>query len=94
MENFDLVVAGAGLAGLETARRVAERGLGLLSIESRRSINPFIPRDMVRRTLEISPEYTSARLCETSLYILPPAEHGLASPYDELCVGRMGLLAR
>ncbi|GAA1890955.1 FAD-dependent oxidoreductase [Asanoa iriomotensis] len=54
MESVDVLVVGAGLAGLHTARRVAERGLAVLVVDRRASLSTGIRTTgiFVRRTLD------------------------------------------
>ncbi|WP_203710895.1 FAD-dependent oxidoreductase [Asanoa siamensis] len=54
MESFDVLVVGAGLAGLHTARRLAEAGLTVLVVDRRRSLTVGIRTTgiFVRRTLD------------------------------------------
>ncbi|MEV0136247.1 NAD(P)/FAD-dependent oxidoreductase [Dactylosporangium sp. NPDC050688] len=54
MQNVDVVVVGAGLAGLHTARRLAEQDLDVLVVDRRRSLSAGIRTTgiFVRRTLD------------------------------------------
>ncbi|MDG6105797.1 NAD(P)/FAD-dependent oxidoreductase [Dactylosporangium aurantiacum] len=54
MQNVDVVVVGAGLAGLHTARRLAEQDLAVLVVDRRRSLSAGIRTTgiFVRRTLD------------------------------------------
>ncbi|MEU4422175.1 NAD(P)/FAD-dependent oxidoreductase [Actinoplanes sp. NPDC024001] len=54
MERVDVLVVGAGLAGLHTARRLAERDLSVLVVDRRRSLSTGIRTTgiFVRRTLD------------------------------------------
>ena len=54
MDTVDVLVVGAGLAGLHTARRLAERGLTVLVVDRRRSLSRGIRTTgiFVRRTLD------------------------------------------
>ncbi|MET7396583.1 NAD(P)/FAD-dependent oxidoreductase [Dactylosporangium sp. NPDC005572] len=54
MQTVDVLVVGAGLAGLHTARLLAERGLGVLVVDRRRSLASGVRTTgiFVRRTLE------------------------------------------
>ncbi|WP_238011769.1 NAD(P)/FAD-dependent oxidoreductase [Dactylosporangium sp. AC04546] len=54
MQTVDVLVVGAGLAGLHTARLLAERGLGVLVVDRRRSLASGIRTTgiFVRRTLD------------------------------------------
>jgi len=97
MENFDLVVIGAGLAGLQTARLVAERGFKVLLVDQKPSLDQSIHTTgiFVRRTLEdfALPDYClGPAVRDVTLYSPARRLMNLASPYDEFRVGRMGLL--
>jgi flavin-dependent dehydrogenase len=99
MESFDLVVIGAGLAGLQTARLVAERGFKVLLVDRKASLDQSIHTTgiFVRRTLE---DFALPESClgppvrDVTLYSPARRSMDLASPYDEFRVGRMGLLYR
>ncbi|MEV4410752.1 FAD-dependent oxidoreductase [Catellatospora sp. NPDC049609] len=54
MRTVDVLVVGAGLAGLHTARLLAERGLDVMVVDRRRSLSAGIRTTgiFVRRTLE------------------------------------------
>jgi glycine/D-amino acid oxidase-like deaminating enzyme len=54
METVDVLVVGAGLAGLHTARRLAHRGLTVTVVDRRRSLSTGIRTTgiFVRRTLD------------------------------------------
>ncbi|MGH9944928.1 MAG: FAD-dependent monooxygenase, partial [Pyrinomonadaceae bacterium] len=93
-ETYDVVVIGAGLGGLQCARLLAERGLGVLLVDRKRALDEQVHTTgiFVRRTLE------DFRLPEDCLG--PPVRHvtlysparrplDLASRHDEFRVGRM-----
>lgn len=97
MERFDVVVVGAGLAGLQVSRLLGERGLRVLLVDRKSNLEESIHTTgvFVRRTLEDFP------LPEDCLG--PPVRHvtlfsprrrrlELASPHDEFRVGRMRVL--
>jgi flavin-dependent dehydrogenase len=54
MREVDVVVVGAGLAGLHTGRLLARRGLDVLLVERRRSLSAGLRTTgiFVRRTLD------------------------------------------
>lgn len=54
MERYDVVVVGAGLAGLQTAHGLAERGASVLLVDRRRVVDDRVATTgiFVRRTLE------------------------------------------
>jgi len=97
MENYDVIVVGAGLAGLQTARLLGERGFRLLLVDRKPALDQSIHTTgiFVRRTLE---DFALPEDC-----LGPPVRHvrlysparrfmDLSSPRDEFRVGRMGLL--
>jgi len=97
MQTFDVVVIGAGLAGLHAARTAARRGLSVLLVDRKQRLDTFIHTTgiFVRRTL------TDFALPESCLgppvrrvRLLGPHLNGLTleSAHDEFRVGRMGRL--
>jgi len=97
MQAFDVVVVGAGLAGLHAARTAARRGLTVLLVDRKRRLDAFVHTTgiFVRRTLTdfalpedcLGPPVRRVRL-------LGPRLRGLTleSAHDEFRVGRMGRL--
>ena len=97
MENYDVMVVGAGLAGLQTARLLGERGLRILLVDRKPSLDQSIQTTgiFVRRTLEdfALPEYClGPPVRHVRLYSPARRSMDLSSPHDEFRVGRMGLL--
>jgi flavin-dependent dehydrogenase len=97
LERCEVLVVGAGLAGLEVARLLAHRGLDVLLVDRRRRLSSGVATTgiFVRRTLE------TFSLPEDCLG--PPVRHvtlvspsgrrlDLASDVDEFRVGLMGEL--
>src|SRR5882672_2335051 len=97
MDRYDVVVVGAGLAGLQTARLLGERGVHVLLVDRKSSLDQAIHTTgiFVRRTLE---DFALPEDC-----LGPPVRHvrlysparrfmDLESPHDEFRVGRMGAL--
>src|SRR5688572_30939257 len=97
MEQFDVVVIGAGLAGLQCARLLGQRGLHVLLVDRKDSLQHSIHTTgiFVRRTLEDFdfPENCLGRAVRgVTLYSPARRPMNLSSPHDEFRVGRMGLL--
>jgi len=97
MEDYDVIVVGAGLAGLQAARLLGERGFRILLVDRKPALDQLIHTTgiFVRRTLE---DFSLPAGC-----LGPPVRHvtlysparrplDLCSPHDEFRVGRMGLL--
>ena len=99
MEQYDVVVIGAGLAGLETARGLAERGASVLLVDRRAVVDERVATTgiFVRRTLE---DFDLPEDClgppVRDVVLASPAgrELHLSSDQVEYRVGRMGLLYR
>lgn len=99
MSDHDVVVIGAGLAGLETARRLGERGVRVLLADAKPSVDRAVHTTgiFVRRTLEdfalpdgcLGPPVSRVVLYSPRGRALP-----LESPRTEYRVGRMGALYR
>jgi flavin-dependent dehydrogenase len=96
---YDVVVVGAGLAGLETARRLGERGLRVLLADQKADVGRGVHTTgiFVRRTLEdfalpeacLGPPVRRVMLYSPAGRALP-----LESAHAEFRVGRMGALYR
>jgi flavin-dependent dehydrogenase len=97
METYDLVVVGAGLAGLHAARVAARRGVSVLLADRKPRVDLGIHTTgiFVRKSLEdfalpeacLGPPVKRVRLLAPSLTGIT-----LDSPHDEFRVGRMGRL--
>ncbi len=97
MEEFDVVVIGAGLAGLQIARLLGEGGFRILLVDRKPSLDQSVHTTgiFVRRTLE---DFSFPEHClgppvrDVTLY--SPARRAIefASPHDEFRVGRMARL--
>lgn len=97
MERFDVVVVGAGLAGLQCSRLLGRRGLRVLLVDQKPALDRSIHTTgiFVRRTLE---DFDFPENClgpavrHVTLYSPSRRSMNLLSPHDEFRVGRMGLL--
>src|SRR6266850_3145122 len=97
MENFDVIVIGAGLAGLQAARLLAERGGRVLLVDRKSALDKSIHTTgiFVRRTLEdfdLPADCLGPPVRHVTLYSPARRTIDLVSPHDEFRVGRMGLL--
>ena len=97
MENYDVTVVGAGLAGLQTARLLGERGFRVLLVDRKASLDQSIHTTgiFVRRTLEdfaLPEDCLGPPVRHVTLYSPARRSMELSSPQDEFRVGRMGPL--
>ncbi|HLL70460.1 MAG TPA: NAD(P)/FAD-dependent oxidoreductase [Pyrinomonadaceae bacterium] len=97
VENYDVVVVGAGLGGLQCARLLGGAGRRVLLVERKRALDERVHTTgiFVRRTLEDFPlpaDCLGPAVRSVTLY--SPARRALTlrSPHDEFRVGRMGKL--
>lgn len=97
MEEFEVVVVGAGLAGLQTARLLARKGVRVLLVERKSSPGASVHTTgiFVRRTLE---DFDLPESClgppvrHVTLYSPARRTMKLESKHDEFRVGRMAKL--
>jgi len=97
MESFDIAVVGAGLAGLQTALLLGERGFRVLLIDRKTALDRSIHTTgiFVRRTLEdfdLPNDCLGPPVRNVTLYSPARRSMDLVSPHDEFRVGRMGVL--
>jgi flavin-dependent dehydrogenase len=94
---YDVAVIGAGLAGLETARRLAERGFRVLLVDAKTALDRAVHTTgiFVRRTLEdfdLLDDCLGPPVRHVVLYSPRGRALPLESPRTEYRVGRMGPL--
>jgi len=99
MEDFDVTIIGAGLAGLQCARLLGRQGLRVLLVDRKASLDQKIHTTgiFVRRTLEdfdIPEDCLGPVVRHVSLYSPKHRFLQLESKHDEFRVGRMGRLYR
>lgn len=97
MERYDVIVVGAGLAGLQCARLLGRQGLGVLLVDRKASPDASIHTTgiFVRRTLEdfdLPENCLGPPVRHVTLYSPNRRAMALESPRDEFRVGRMGRL--
>lgn len=97
MSTYDVAVVGAGLAGLETARRLGERGLRVLLVDQKTALDRAVHTTgiFVRRTLEdfaLPDDCLGPPVRRVVLYSPRGRALPLESPRTEYRVGRMGAL--
>lgn len=97
MEHYDVIIIGAGLAGLQCARVLGRHGLGVLLVDRKDSLNTSIHTTgiFVRRTLEdfdIPDDCLGPAVRHVTLYSPARRRMELVSPHDEFRVGKMGRL--
>ncbi len=97
MTNFDVVIVGAGLAGLQCARILAQSGISVLLVDRKASLDKSIHTTgiFVRRTLEdfdIPEDCLGPPIRHVTVYSPARRRLNLVSPHDEFRIGRMGAL--
>ncbi len=97
MKQYDVVVIGAGLAGLQCARLLGKQGLKVLLVDRKTSLDQAIHTTgiFVRRTLEdfdFPEDCLGPPVRHVRLYSPGRRSMDLESPCDEFRVGRMGQL--
>jgi flavin-dependent dehydrogenase len=99
MKNFDVVIIGAGLAGLQCAKLLSRRGAKILLVDRKVDLTRGIHTTgiFVRKTLEDFdfPAGTLGKAVrKVSLYSPKLKKLELQSEKDEFRIGRMGLIYR
>jgi len=97
METYDTIIVGAGLAGLQCARRLASHGLSVLLVDRKSSLQQAIHTTgiFVRKTLEDFdiPDYCLGPVVRhVTLYSPALRQMELVSTHDEFRIGRMAKL--
>ena len=97
MERYDVTIVGAGLAGLQCARLLGKRGLRVLLVDRKMSLDQRIHTTgiFVRRTLvdfDIPEDCLGPTIRHVSLYSPSHRALELVSEHDEFRIGRMGQL--
>ena len=97
MQHYDVVIVGAGLAGLQCARLLGKSGVSVLLVDRKDSLDQSIHTTgiFVRRTLEdfdIPEDCLGPAVRHVTLYSPSRRPMDLESEQDEFRVGRMGKL--
>lgn len=97
MKEYDVIVIGAGLAGLQCARLMGKQGLRVLLVDRKPALDQAINTTgiFVRRTLEdfhFPEDCLGPVIRHVTLYSPARRAMELCSPHDEFRVGRMGRL--
>ena len=97
MKHYDTIIVGAGLAGLQCARLLGRRGLSVLLVDRKASLDTSIHTTgiFVRRTLEdfdIPADCVGPAVRDVTLYAPSRRSMDLTSEEDEFRIGRMGRL--
>lgn len=97
MERYDVVIIGAGLAGLQCARLLGRGGFRILLVDRKRSVERAIHTTgiFVRRTLEdfdIPEDCLGPGISDVTLYSPSRRSMQLRSENQEFRIGRMALL--
>jgi flavin-dependent dehydrogenase len=97
VENYDVVIIGAGLGGLQCARLLGSVGVSVLLVDRKRVLTDSIHTTgiFVRRTLEdfdLPEDCLGPPVRRVLLYSPHRRSLELESPFDEFRVGRMGRL--
>ena len=95
--NYDVTIIGAGLAGLQCARLLARKGLDVLLVDRKNTLEQKIHTTgiFVRRTLvdfDLPDDCLGPPIKHVTLYSPAHRPLELVSQHDEFRVGRMGQL--
>ena len=95
--NYDVTIIGAGLAGLQCARLLAQQGLNVLLVDRKNTLEQKIHTTgiFVRRTLvdfDLPEDCLGPPIKHVTLYSPAHRSLELVSQYDEFRIGRMGQL--
>jgi flavin-dependent dehydrogenase len=96
-EQYDVIIIGAGLAGLHCARLLGRQGFRVLLVDRKESLTSAVHTTgiFVRRTLEdfdLPEDCLGPAIRHVTLYSPSRRRMELVSPYDEFRVGKMGKL--
>src|SRR5687768_10790976 len=97
MKHYDTIIIGAGLAGLQCARLLGRKGLRVLLVDRKTSLDTSIHTTgiFVRRTLEdfdLPEDCLGPVIRDVTLYSPSRRSMDLRSQHDEFRIGRMGPL--
>jgi flavin-dependent dehydrogenase len=97
MSAYDVTIIGAGLAGLQCARRLAEEGVAVLLVDRKSSVARAVHTTgiFVRRTLEdfdLPASLLGPAVRHVALHSPRGGMQLLESPHEEFRIGRMGRL--
>ena len=95
--DYDVVIIGAGLAGLQCARLLSRQGINVLLVDRKNTLDQKIHTTgiFVRRTLEdfdLPEDCLGPPIRHVTLYSPALRPLGLVSRHDEFRIGRMGQL--
>jgi flavin-dependent dehydrogenase len=97
VKQYDVVIVGAGLAGLQSARLLGRRGLRVLLVDRKPTLDQSIHTTgiFVRRTLQdfsLPDDCLGPPIRDVTLYSPSRRALHLKSEHDEFRIGRMGEL--